>query len=746
MGAEGGQIEFFVSMPREFLTVFQTKLRNHDGWAGCTLAEVGIDALGIPGVGSYDLYSLGLQRSNMFSLSTDHTTQTAPLRDLLQVSREMQAGEYVGMLTRLEAVPRAFWRSTVDGLWRTWDQGSVPGRDTFSPGRMAVKFGILLYQLFGEIKYIAEDIMRGINKSLFNGSGEEEHQKIEIIDPERAALLVNGALSRATYNKRNLPAYRTDIELIVGGETAPRRAMLAHSVLSGINSEMGGDNRLRLSRICTRFGHEIQNLRVTWERDPNVLSCDEVGKMLQLPTKDIQDEFGELLQSNKRTEVEVPKIYLGEGLFCGTTTNRGDKYNISLPTNNMDHLMTPRVVMGSPRMGKDQHTINLIVEAKRKHGIGAWVLDVIDEREGHRGMANAIRDHLPPEDVIDLNLGDWERYPVYVGPLCLAEGGEMSRALANTIAGELTQFSMGDDWANHQTREYVREACKASQGDLLGMVSMFVHPGYRKTILGHLCASGRDTTLWDDYDKMSEGKQGQIAGPILVRLGELMGDDALRLMFCQRPSPELRLLEWTRQGKVIIFRAPKRGGLTQSAIQTLAHWITLTCYLIKLRLGTEGAGTFLVLNEPHQFITPGLTQLLSNVLVEGPKMRLAPIVVFHNFKQLPGDFVQILMSASLNWHIFANTNDEVYRRLEFYLQPTFSPEEAQRATGRYQYILANLTEHGDYATPILVNALPLVGDRYPTQDNSWLTLRHSRQYGRPAEEVEAEIMQRRRSA
>ena len=67
-------------------------------------------------------------------------------------------------------------------------------------------------------------------------------------------------------------------------------------------------------------------------------------------------------------------------------------------------------------------------------------------------------------------------------------------------------------------------------------------------------------------------------------------------------------------------------------------------------------------------------------------------------------------------------------------------------TGRFQYIATWLDSAGEYQEPFLVHAPEMVGKRYPGQDNSFLTKRHSRLYGRAAKEVLVELGSRSREA
>lgn len=732
-------VEFYVTLPKDFGDVFLLKLKNHEQWSSCTVTEAELP----PIPKEAEPYAVKFDRADMFSLTVNYAEQTTPIRDTLQTTHELSEGDFAGLYVRLEAVNRRKWKQKADYEWDVWQSGGMPERAGIDPNRIWRTLGLWLTLLFGEVQKLIEDTMDAMEGVFFQGAEKRDRKKEKPINPEREAILVNGSTSTSTNSKRNLPVYRTAIQLAVSAPTPARRAMLAHSMASAFG-ELAGDNRLHPVPLKIKYLSELGNqLPPKWDWTPNLLSTDEVGRIIQLPTKDVQEEFAHVLEANKAVEVEVPAVFRDEsGILAGVAELKGEQYPVHLPKNDLDMLMTARAFIGSPRMGKDQAAINLVVESKRKHGIGAIVLDVIDER-GNRGMADALRDHLPPEDVIDLNLGDFD-YPVPVSMSSIVSTTN-ERIASSRLAQELVNFFMGDDLTNHQTREYLREAAKAVNGDLLGIRSMFLDQTFRRERIAELRSKGRDTSLLEDFDQMSDGKQGQIYGPVMVRLGEILGDEALRPIFCQRPKPETDLGKWMAEGKVVIYRVPSRD-LGEMAVSTLAHWIVLTVFLTKLARG--GPPTWLILNEPHQYLSDGFVHFAKRLLAEGPKYRLAPVFMFHHFKQFHAypEFVEILLSSSLNWHVFKNTNDGVYQRLKGYLEPTFEPEQAMNATGRFQYIASWLGPNGEYQTPFLANALPLVGDRYEAQDNSFLTKRHSRQFGRSIDEVEREIRQRKAGA
>jgi hypothetical protein len=743
----GRHIEYYCAMPTEFTDAFRTKFRNHEQWRKCTLIDFDAAEFTFPDVDNTDLYALKYKRHDMFSLDFDYAEQASPVRDILGVTNELSAGESVDIFVCTEPMSRKQWKKVVDYAFEQWDKGGIPYRAGFDPMRTFRDIAYGAAHVVFEVKSLLDDLLGGIERTFMHKSGEVavKRERPKFTNPERAEILVNGDVSKRTKNKRNLPVFKTSIRYAVKSEDTVRRGMFARSVANAY-ADLNGDNRLEMIRVNIRPKEALNDLR-NWrinEQTPNIMSVDEIGKLTQLPTAELQAEFKDALESNQRVEIELPRVFLDDsGILCGTATDRGTVHNVHIPTKDRDFLFTPRIVCGSPRMGKDQHVINLVVEAKRKHGIGAVIPDVIDERNGHRGMADALRDHLPPDDVIDIDLGDTE-HPVYLGLESITREIKDARLAADRISEEITAFLLEDSADDKiQTADYLREAAKAVNGDILGIKQMFTSAAFRKRKIAEL-DDKFDMDIWRDYDKMSDGMQAMKYGPVMRRIGQIMNSEFLRPIFCQAPNPAMDLSKWIREGKVVIFRIPGKD-ISERVKEILVYWIVLNVFLIKLAHGGQGPGTFLVLNEPHQFLSAGLVHFMERMLAEGPKYRVAPVIIFHHFaqfKRYPA-FVDTMMAASANWHVFKNTNNGVYDRLMPYLSGTFADaQQAFEATKRFQYIAVWLNANGEYEVPFVADSLPMVGDRYETQDNSFLTLRHSRQYGRPIAEVLAEIKRR----
>lgn len=752
---EGGEtvrhIEFFAALPRDFVDVFKMKVANHPGWSKTIIKEVNPEQFALPDFEHTDIYRVSLKRHAIFSLGYDYAQQTTPIREFMAISDELRAGESVDVFICAEPMNRIKWKRIADYAWSVWNKGGVP----YKPGVDIRMIGRSLATIIGSavnmIYSLIQDTFMAIERAFFHGEPKDYDKNLfEVKDAEREELLVNGDLSHRTKRKRNLPVYKTAIRCLVHSPDDVRRHMLARSVAAAFDS-LTEDNRLEPVKITIRAKKELDDLRSWRTRDihPSLLSVDEIGKLMQLPTADLQQEYKSAMKANRRVEVAIPKAFIEEtGILAGTASIRGETQNIYIPTVDDDMLFVARAVVGSPRMGKDQHVINLVVEAKRKHGIGAVIPDVIDERNGHRGMADAIRDHLPPEDVLDFDLSDFD-HPIQIGLHSIVQHIDNARIAADRIAEEVSEFLLGDeDEERYQTMLYLREAAKIAGGDLLGIKLMFTSQQYRDRMRKEK-SELFDFELWDQFERLSEKQQNQIYVPIMKRLGQLEGE-VLKPMFFQAPNPKMDLYRWIDEGKVVIFRIPS-SKMSERAVQTLTYWIVLNVFLIKLAQGgkTKARGTFLVLNEPHQYLSPGFVRFTERMLTEGPKYRIAPVLIFHHpqqFRKYPG-FIDVLMSSSINWHLFRNTNSSIYEKLMPYLSLTFeSPQKAFEATKRFQYIACWLNPNGEYEPPFVVDALPLVSKRYKTQQNGHLTIECTRKYGRRIDEVLDEIKQRSRLA
>lgn len=738
------QIEFIVVLPVELADTFLMKLDSFTQWGQCKVEEVPDFELVEDGEHT-DLYRFLYTQNDMFSLSYDYREQHTPLIDLMKLSNELKEHEQVSLAIRTSSYSSLSWKRFTDFTWAKWNEGQMVYRRGLNVGRMIKSLIYMLEQLFNEINLLIKDLLNAIEKSFMKpGDRKEQETKwVTLNNPDRFKIEANGGPTTQSKKKANLPVFKTQVYLPVTSKDLVRRHMLVKSVESALDG-LSGDNKLAPVKVNIRGKQSLNSLN-EWKaphKTYNLMSTEELGKLEQLPTHELQQEFADKLKFNNHIEVDIASDFTRSGILAGSTTIKGEEIPIYIPTDDPDMLFTPRGIIGSPRMGKDQLAINLIAEANRNHGIGAIIPDVIDERIGHRGMANTLRDHIPADHIIDIDLGNFD-HPPYLGLHSLVSGESNDRIISNRIAQELVRFLMGEDIENHQTTEYLREFAKAVKGDLIGIKLMCLSPSYRKKIIAELSAKGWDTSILEQFDQLSEGRQNQITQPIMVRLQQILGDEFLKPIFGQPPNPKVDFYKWMKEGKVVILRIPSRD-LGEEAVKIIVYWIVLITFLTRLKMNvTEDKGVFLVLNEPHQFMTRGLAHLCKRILSEGPKYRFAPLIIFHNLYQIEDrSFIQILLSSSLNWFIFKNSNIRIYKELENYLAPTFTPESALGETRRFHYIACWLNSQGEYSAPFMVKAPDPVAKRYSSFNNAHVSSAQKQVYGRPIGEIIRQIRAR----
>src|SRR5206468_4459300 len=106
----------------------------------------------------------------------------------------------------------------------------------------------------------------------------------------------------------------------------------------------------------------------------------------------------------------------------------------------------------------------------------------------------------------------------------------------------------------------------------------------------------------------------------------------------------------------------------EMGVKIIVYLLVMKIFWIKKIIETDDC-TFITFNEPHQFMSDGLEELMQSILVESPKYRLSPIIAFHHPSMLTKKLWDIIQSSSINWLLFKNTNINMYKSVEEQLQP-----------------------------------------------------------------------------
>jgi hypothetical protein len=800
------RIEFYVSTSEIWAKKFREILENY---MKVTVEEVETNVLAIPDKKDIVLQEIRLSRHDIFSLRINAAEQTTPIASILTALDDISMdGDFARLSVCAETFNRKIWAQ--NGHWANekLQKGKIPVRARITPSKVqkALKTGISTFA--NEVYDVLTDIMNAVSNTFFKS--DKGFEKKKVIDKRHALIeeLHSSKVTQKTQEKLNQPVWKTYIRVAAVTENKLRADLVANTISSAF-SEIAGDNELlpfkvRLKARKREVIKELNTLHLSKttmaDGDVSLLSCDEVSKVaVQMPTSTIQQRYENEMSVNKKVETDISSIFVhkeeqagvrigdivvnigsnnikmneeplkshevkSNSILIGHAEYKGNDIPIGIPLGNPEETYKGYVMTGGMGSGKDTAIQNLVVEGSLKHNISYVLIDQVN-KEGLQGMANGIRDCLPPEKIVDIDLSDDN----YLPPLDLTEVMEkLGRKGADRFANELIDF-FGDLESMGQSRKVFRAFAQASGGSLYNIKLLLESEAFRAETARKLREVGKPRLAEELEKYLSEyelvekrNNKGEVTssdmkctrdgqksldgktGAIYSRLDEFMGDSTLFEIFAQPPKPEMNLEQWMREGKVIIFRVPDRI-LSTVAVRTLVHWITLKVLMTRMLMSVDDQanGAFIVFNEPQTYLAEnkGLAKLLSRIAVQGRKERLGSIFACHHLGQLK-EISEDLISGGVNWLLFKNDNENTFKRLETQLQP-ISVETALNIpnTKKTRHAICILNFGGERKPAFLVRMLKPSYERFKPYDNSFLTKRHSRMFGRHFEEIEELIDQ-----
>jgi hypothetical protein len=507
-----------------------------------------------------------------------------------------------------------------------------------------------------------------------------------------------------------------------------------------------------------------------------IMSWKEMSNFIKLPVRKLQTDFA--VNAVERVEPDIPKILQTKnGVPIGVTEFRGKKYPVTLPFINidivnegnvrdilldlgftekelgtkppsslmkmmnkhmeklLDDFMKAYVITGSPRMGKDTAIINLIVESALR-GVGAFVPDVIDEKGNDRGMCDSIRDSLPPDKIVDLNIGDFFN-PIYFGLEDVAELiGENG---INVISDNFVKVLKLENTSNAQ--ELCSLVAKACRCNIYKMYCFLKSKKFARKVYKEILEKDELLAMEIKFEYLDNPNAGQDQGAkaLKTRLKTILGNPHFKNMLAQDHNPEIDFVKWIKEHKVVLLRM-KKMDIGEIGIQIMMYLLSMKIFWIKKIIETDDC-TFMVFNEPKQFLHDGLASLFEDMLTESPKYRLGLIFAFHHPDMLGSrELWNVMQSASLNWFLYKNTNSKMYTSIEENLKPI--DIEMAMKTEQYESIFLPFVG-GKQLTPFFVRMLDAPARRREIKkyDNSNLTIEHAKIFGKPVKEVREMILQ-----
>ena len=796
------KIEFYFATTETMAKKFKVILENK--WK-VSLKDAELTEIAIP-YEKTNIYELKYLQHDIFSLDTNANQTSTPIASLLSATEEMEEGDFARVSFQMEREGHKKWIHNSAWAYKKTKNSNIPQRPRINGKRGIHHLKNAIVTVGNEIIAVLVEILNAFNNVFSPKNKSFEKKKIE--KPTDMINEIQGsALSDRTRNKiREGSVWKTNIRVAVHSEKKFNRDNIGNVITTAFN-ELDENNQLKAYKLrwngldikikglhIKRTGRKTeiieelntfrQSKRTKYDVNPNIMSGEELGRLIQLPTPSLQAQYKNELDSTARVETSIPKIFIHDsyaklydvkirigkpecrvkikheneelqpkenGVLTGHSEYKSNVTPICIPTTNPNNFYKGYGFVGGMGSGKDTAIQNFVYEANTKLNTSFFLIDQVN-KEGREGMVNGIRDVLPPDRFIDLDFSN----PNFVPPLDLSEVmKKLGRRGADTFANELIHF-FGDVEGMGQSRKILRTFSKACNGNLNELKRLLEEEDFRYKRMEELKVEGlhrlaREFEPYLNEYEEKEGKDGEVtykqtrdgqkaldgkSSALQNRLDALLGDDAMYNIFSQPPKDNLDFEKWMKEGKVIILRVPDRI-LTVPVVKTLVHWITLKIFMTRLLMSTEeqSNGAFVVFNEPQTYLKDnhGLANLMSRIAVQGRKERLGSIFAFHHLGQI-NEIKDDLISGGLNWFLMKSKNTELFDRLSEQLEPTFTKEVFVNMPQWHSITLASFGDKAEL--PFMQKMLPPVYNRVIAKDNSFVSKRHVKTYGRSVEEIE----------
>jgi hypothetical protein len=738
---EEGQkkIEFYVSTSEYQAIKLKRKIENK---MQVTFKEASLDQLQVP-VKNTIIQEMRYLNHDIFSLNTAANDNKTPIASIMNTVDELQYdGDFARLSICNEVENRMKWIKNAQWATEKLSKGIVPQRPTVNGKRVSAAVRTGLGGLLNEINSLIMDTFEAVHNTFLKSNKKFEDKKVIEKPFSLEDEIKSKTRTGASIEKINQPVFKSHIRVVAHSEDRLTRETISETLALSFgelaeNNELHGIKIRINGRRHKAVIEELNTMQLTkkTEYDPNVnlISCDEMSKLaLQMPPQEIQRRFEDALNVKRKVETEIPAALQDEeGIYLGEAELKDQKIKVYMPVSNPDELYRGYTFIGGQGNGKDTAIKNWVVESNLKHNIAAVIPEVIVE-EGERGMADGIRDALPPEKIIDIDLSD----PEFVVPMDLTEViSKLGRTGMSRFADEIIDF-FGDLEGMARSKRYLKTAAKASSGSLYNIKRIIEDDTYRVQRIKELLSEGHERLANELVSWGSNEELGSKADSVLNRLDDFFGNDTLFDIFAQDPLKDVDFAKWMREGKVIIIRIPNRK-LGELATKTLVHWVTLKTFMTRMLMGAEEKenGCFMVFNEPEQYATTGLVKLMGRIGTEGRKELFGSLYAFHHWNKLPQSLQENLIAGGVNQFLFANDHIRTFELAKHRLDPIFTIEDAAKLERFHAINL--LRAGGKVQHAFMLKMAPPVKQEY---NNSFLTKRHNRMYGRSWKELQKVVL------
>jgi hypothetical protein len=504
----------------------------------------------------------------------------------------------------------------------------------------------------------------------------DDEMQFDDIDTAEYEDLLRRGLSPNTQGKSEWNGFNAQIRVVVDSADEIRRESIMRGIVTAFKG-LNEDNRIIEKRVkLEKYLPLINERKIPWTLNKNILSAAELGQIIQLPTKAYQEIYN--IHSIDTREVDVPPELLKGDIKIGTMTNKGQKSPVYW-INNKNVLALPKIVIGPMGSGKSEYTKRFCVEAARK-GDGVIHFDYIKDCE----ISNSIKGIL--KNCITINLADPAHLHAMAFPEMQPSDNTWNRLkVANTLSRQ-TEYLINsvviDDENGPLTApmlRYLNAACMV----------VYIHPDKTLNDVFQVLRNWR-TRL--EYINMAEGiidkhdeiivdletlhdrdRAGRINGTrddliigIINRISCMLRDIYVKRMLSAGINYEQNFSRWMDEGKTILIQIPESTFSNKSIKDMLVTYYMSRIWLAALQRKNYNRVCHVVTDEIYQ--VPTAAALVSGVITEARKFGIDFYFTIHYLKQFRA-LHDAIRSAGCSYMLLAGTEKENLKALSEELEP-----------------------------------------------------------------------------
>jgi hypothetical protein len=607
----------------------------------------------------------------MFSLNADYR-EGGLTEGLLSVINNIEKDDKV--LFQIGIYP-------INDLWKEkWKQAYL----SYRKGNKLSTHNNLVVFLFDKTFDFGNGVLNILD--MFVNYKDEQDKGLSIKD--RKIIGDNVSISTQTYSKVNYNGYLVQIKLFCNNE----KIYYYSKMFDGILKVLDNDQELVVGKIQKCKGRHFD-----FQVSKNIFSAKELALFLQLPNVKLQLEYKDRLKSIEYRQVNIPKELLTGKIPIGTTTYKGQDYQVSW-CENQEVLALPKVIIGPMNSGKSEYTKNFVVSAYN-NGDSVIVLDFIKNCE----MSQSIIKHI---NCIVYDLSKSINSFALAYPEIQPDKDDSWERLktANILSRQIEFFinSLASEPLSSRMVRYLDAACKVvyiHQGkrisDVLNVLTNHVtRQNYIKLALESGCFAEDDDEIVDlislhEYDSKNNitgTRDGKIEG-ILDRANNISKDIYLRTMMKAKIDYSINFTRFMDEGKIVIIQIPEHIFTNKQVKDTIITYFMSRIWLSALKRKNMAKMCHVVSDEQGQATVA--SNVISSFISESRKFRVSFFFTIHYLKQFK-TLLDAIKSAGTSYMLLTGAEKDNFNAL----QEEFDPFEIDDLIKLKPYSSLNRINYG----------------------------------------------------